>query len=680
MSNGCKRKTARCIAGSLGKALEKCIHVICLEFRLPGDIVSLGDGDCISLREGWKEGAAKIRARLPRLRAKRLEIFEALVKSVNRVFDAECQKCDEKLAAKARLAWQQDVSRQVVMPSVDWCHDPIWLLKRRVRELTVGWGHRLVSARKRKWGEGEWTAGEGFKGYVPDQQGCLELTKLEGGTLAVADEDLDPRDSVVRVGVAKTKGKFRTVTMQGARVKRTLRPVHEALYDHLTSFAWCVRGEVTREHLQAVADDRRPGEKLISGDYQAATNNIYLEAVEAIVGVLAEDPELSEEERSTLLGSFSGISWVSRNGTLRPICRGSMMGNLVSFPLLCLLNKACFDIACDVTQGEERRIGRFNGDDCAFSGTDQFYQFWRTVTGTFGLIVNEEKTGVSSSKLELNSHSYFVGARGLNPKPVISFFRPNRKESGELITEVYKGIRQLRPAVREWVWNVGMRHEIAIRPIEVANIPRRTANDLFRRKWFRRALHDGPAPVEKYGVERKIPMVVANPPVSNIYQSVTRMSDKMTMEYVEYWQGRSLVAPSGVPGHCYSEQIDRKTYYRALRSKRKKSPPHWILRQGKTRWRFCWVRPVYEFFEQNYPELILTDNECNVDWIDDHPYLSTTKGIDRVRRVDLPCFPPVLPETIPTLFEHGTVLVCTGGHENGVVRRGELALPYFVNG
>jgi len=298
--------------------------------------------------------------------------------------------------------------------------------------------------------------------FLPDQRGCLELEAGFGGTLAVPYESdnipglfwgmtreegavrehlregtapvkgssvrpgeklyplwypLKPAShhNQLRVGCAKTKGKFRVVTMQAALTKRLLRPVHEAAYDYISSFGWCVRGDIKGVHLFPLLLDKRDNEKYISGDYEAATDNLNPDAVLAVVEVLAES--LPEELGKVLIDSFTDIWFAERKNNQeirRSVLRGSMMGNLCSFVVLCLLNKICHEITVDeiaLERGDSSmhsRLVRINGDDIAFCGDDGVFRKWRNVTSRIGFVVNEKKTGVSEKIIELNSQPFLV--------------------------------------------------------------------------------------------------------------------------------------------------------------------------------------------------------------------------------------------------------------------------------
>jgi hypothetical protein len=549
----------------------------------------------------------------PASRVARSFRIQGTLKSCKRYFDTCCLECDKISSLSARNEWRELVSSGPVALQAAWCHDPSWLLKKRIRELVAGWGRRLAACRE---------SGEGPLGphvYVPDQQGCFETPRKSGGTLGTHPADYSPDDSLLRVGVAKTKGKHRVVTMQSARVKRVLTPVHNALYDHISSFGWCVRGDVSQEDFRAVVADRRSGESYISGDYSAATDNIYLPAVNAMVEVLAEDPELEEEERSVLLGSFRDLRWKARSGKEYPILRGSMMGNLVSFPLLCLLNKACFDISCDIFHGPgSHRVVRINGDDCAFAGSDDFFRFWKVVTSTFGFVVNVDKTGVSTRWIELNSRCFDARNSRFVSKPVLSFLRPERNNPDCILANIIEGVSTFRPEVRLWIVCDLMRYEISLREIDIAAVPPRWIKILLKRRWFRCLLAREPPPLRERGVERTVPTVVGLPPRESAYAVISTISAEIMAEHVRFWRGKK-VEPR-------ERRIFRtgKAGWEGVRPLRR----WYAIKFG---WRFVWPSLLYEIVSEEFPELLLEEWEASSLVIPDHPFIQCHQWLDAER-------------------------------------------------
>lgn len=626
-------KPARCAAaGPIRRGLLKALRVVQLEFRLLGELPELSGATCLNLRKDWDRivplvssmptstGGGKTRTRI------RASKMSSALKSCKRIFDAPCVSCDRSRGNEAKSEWAERMALTPDRVNTTWCRDPYWLLRRHVRELAAGWGERLESARKECVEGGVRRSESGV--YVPDQQGCFETTQGMGGTLATCPLNTSNDDSLVRLGVAKTKGKLRVVTMQSARVKRVLTPVHNALYDHLSSFGWLVRGDVKKEDFLAVLNDRKDGEAVISGDYESATDKIYLEAVDVIVEELSKDVRLTENEKAVLLGSFSNLRWLNPcTGRIRPIKRGSMMGNLVSFPLLCLLNKACFDIASDIARGAgANRVGRFNGDDCVFAGDRKFFNLWKEVTGTFGLCVNVEKTGYSNISADLNSQSFFIRRGQLAPKPVLSFFRPNRKEPGCLLKEILDGLRTFRGEVVSFVVNSLMRFEISARQIDLSNLSKREYRILSKKSWFRRALTDGAAPTIKKGVRRSVEMVIGPPPKASLYGVFDMMAKDVTCDMVSRW--------TGVPVKPEKVSID----YAAFRERSSQTPSYQppsfrVLRRGPKLWSFVWPKPVYDHFMMYEDRAFVTNKARRSLWIDDHPCLQVSVDLVRTRFV-----------------------------------------------
>jgi len=217
------------------------------------------------------------------------------------------------------------------------------------------------------------------------------------------------------------------------------------------------------------------------------------------------------------------------------------MGNLLSFPILCLINKACFDICCDLTWGQgKRRVGRFNGDDCMFAGDEDFFHLWEKVTSTFGLVVNRQKTGFSKTWLDLNSQPYHVPTSSLVPRHCLSFLRPFRNDCVDLLGEVWKGTKEMRHSVRQYAVSVLARHEIVLRDFCVANVPRYVVAGLMKRAWFRRWRGSDPVPPNVTGVSRADIVVVAEPPREDLFSIVDEAHSEAERRRLAYWTGKPL--------------------------------------------------------------------------------------------------------------------------------------------
>lgn len=602
---------ARCpAAGSIRQALNRAIRLVFTEFSFLGDRspFRFRGSNCSQLRTEWDGRKAAL---LEGLQEEHFRVLKQTLKSCNRFFDVPCSPCDRKAAKVAVESWRQHVGQD---PNFDpaspasWGNEPIEELALRIR--------RILGP--------DW-AGESPRNgvYVPDVNGCLEVTRVEGGTLAAGDVPLSYN---LRVGCAKTNGKHRVVTMQSARVKEILKPVHERLYDFLSRRKWLVRGDVTKDHVRGLVSQRSEGEDIVSGDYKAATDNIYLSSVQTIVSVIGESPSLTALERKTLLESFApeNLNWTSRSGKLRPIKRGSMMGNLMSFNVLCLLNKACFDIVSSLRRkrGDIKgyRYPLINGDDIAFTGDSAAYEDWVSVTGHFGFVVNREKTGVSPIYLELNSRSFRVSrlshgsyvVRALR-KPVLSALLPGAVPS-DLLSRLWEGLRTMSPASFRVIL-VCLRHQIARREVSLSAIPVRLRKTLMKEAWFRTKLLLGEC-VHERGVKRS----------QNVISKGVRPPEEMLPLYEEMCIDRTVYTVNRFrgkrfPDSCIERHRTGLMPYEKLVCFCKRSMKTCRYRLGmRSTWVWRWPEDVFILWdEMGLPLRDLSDNL----WEDDHPHLAT---------------------------------------------------------
>jgi len=596
---------------SLRQALQLGIKVICFQYRLkiPSSPVT-GDTCCV-IRRSW-EGVCElleVEARTNRMSWRRRVSLKSALSSQKRLFDAQCN-CDGGSGDDAKELWKEHMAKPRVSVKKNW----LSLLKETVRSHVSGWGSGLEKARV-ELENGEWED----PWLCPDQQGCFERTRIEGGTLSCPPLDASSVDpSLVRLGVAKTKGKMRVVTMQSAYVKEKLKPLHAALYNHLSVKGWLVRGEVTSDDFRVVMADRRPGERFISGDYQCATDNIHQDTIEAIVSVLAEDTKLSGLERELMVSSFTNLRW--KDGTCRvapqgPINRGSMMGNLLSFPILCVLNKAIFDISSDIAYGPgEHRKGRFNGDDCMFCGTSEFYALWRRITSLYGLIVNETKSSFTSRYLELNSRTYDCSRNSFVAKPVLSFLRRKVDSSSCILTDIFNGVGGCFRDDTMWLIFSSLRREISFRIPCVSNIPRRWMKELLRRRWFRDAFRRGQTPVVSKGLKRCVDTVVGPPVRAPFYEMVEKMVRDVSRDTMDSFRG--------VACQPYTETVDRSS----LDSHLSRLPPARVIIH-RPLWSMVYPREVFEFLTRESPGVFLDFRGRRKRWIDDSKFLSVSFSV-----------------------------------------------------
>jgi hypothetical protein len=101
--------------------------------------------------------------------------------------------------------------------------------------------------------------------------------------------------------------------------------------------------------------------------------------------------------------------------------RGQLMGSIVSFPVLCIINAAVTRRACEFSANRKLTLAQapfaVNGDDVIARLTPLAIGYWRLATGFVGLEMSVGKTYVSRSTLNMNSTMFFRGVNSSHPIP-----------------------------------------------------------------------------------------------------------------------------------------------------------------------------------------------------------------------------------------------------------------------
>lgn len=260
--------------------------------------------------------------------------------------------------------------------------------------------------------------------HTPTSSSCLEVPRSAGGVRQFlsgygpdwfADQCLGecPRPSVypVRYTVVRTGGKNRGVTVSSG-YSSVLGPLHRTLYDHLSRFEWLLRGEARAKKFKGF--QRKEGEVFVSGDYESATDNLSLSLAGRILSrVLSRCRWVPCTLREYALRSLEAeISYEGRASVRQK--RGQLMGNFLSFPLLCLQNFLAFSFLIP------RPVPvRINGDDIVFRCRPAEYDRWREGVAAAGLVLCKGKTLVNRSLFSLNSAFFDAQSRRVREIPIL---------------------------------------------------------------------------------------------------------------------------------------------------------------------------------------------------------------------------------------------------------------------
>lgn len=319
--------------------------------------------------------------------------------------------------------------------------------------------------------------------HTPTSSSCLQYSRSKGGAKRwLSEQGSDwfqdaclgavnlPAGNRVRYTVVRTAGKDRGVTVADGS-HHLLGPLHRTLYDHLDQYEWLLRGEARGKKFRSFA--LRKGEVFVSGDYESATDNLSLPVTLRILHrILSRAREIPISIRDFALRSLQAeIEYRDLGGLTVVQQRGQLMGNFLSFPLLCLHNYLAFrwSVPRDVPL-------RINGDDIVFRATPEECEVWKRSVGAAGLTLSAGKTLVDSRCFSLNSAFFEAQSSGVREIPVIRsswlktgdgpptgqdfqrFIRNWKNESRRLVGALW--LRSKRASIQKTgrsVWHLGIR-------------------------------------------------------------------------------------------------------------------------------------------------------------------------------------------------------------------------------
>lgn len=207
--------------------------------------------------------------------------------------------------------------------------------------------------------------------------------------------------NVKAVGV-QDAGKIRVITKSIKELK-VLQPLQYALHTHLKSHFPLMGRTLELADLQEVVDDMRPDEEPVSVDYEGATDSLHGDFQKELIETIIDR---SGSWRLQALREIAGrelslgrvIEYPDRSIRQR---RGTLMGSLLSFPLLCALNSFVLRRA-----GCRKVI--VNGDDGFTTMSKSMYNDWLSACKGVGLVVNNDKTYRSRNYVTINSRYFRI--------------------------------------------------------------------------------------------------------------------------------------------------------------------------------------------------------------------------------------------------------------------------------
>lgn len=240
--------------------------------------------------------------------------------------------------------------------------------------------------------------------------------------------------------------KVRTVTLASDLGQRNFSTVQKSLWEYLQKKKeFALIGEPLEEkHLREIIQKIVDNNKFyaLSGDWSAATDSIHYQVSDLVLECVMEKVYegmkkmidrstscdalrvyLDFQERARVGFTNSDIVydnkiWPKIKGVTFPTIdrtveqtNGQLMGNKLSFPILCMINYIIHWISC------ERELGRkisyanvphclVNGDDYLSVATEKRYEHWTNVSELIGLKKSVGKNFFSREFAQINSQSW----------------------------------------------------------------------------------------------------------------------------------------------------------------------------------------------------------------------------------------------------------------------------------
>lgn len=205
---------------------------------------------------------------------------------------------------------------------------------------------------------------------------------------------------VVKQTIISDGGKLRSIT-KNAPLHQILHPLHKTIYDQLSKFECILRGPPNSEILCDRLGALHCKEKYYSVDYTNATDNLSQEVASYTLDCILKKCSYVPDSVA-FFAKRSIYNTIEMEEFSFKQRRGQLMGNLLSFPLLCLQNI----IATTYKTGICKFI--INGDDLVFRATEKKAALFFSNVKKIGLETSPGKCFVSKKFLAINSSYFWV--------------------------------------------------------------------------------------------------------------------------------------------------------------------------------------------------------------------------------------------------------------------------------
>jgi hypothetical protein len=234
-----------------------------------------------------------------------------------------------------------------------------------------------------------------------------------------------------------------------------LKPLQRAMWLALGDFPqFCLTHGTNRldSAIERIYENSDPGDVWISGDYSAATDSFSIEGSKALLEGILESINHEPTRRWAMKEISPHLLVYPKDTGLNPVLQksGQLMGSLLSFPLLCLLNDCTAEFS-----GVDPSKYLINGDDILMRAQPDIYPKWKKEVHSFGLDLSAGKNYIHSKFGTVNSQLIVEGTVVGSGKQMVldrrsrvlgeclrdlEFAMPG--ESPEVIQELFKSVNR----------------------------------------------------------------------------------------------------------------------------------------------------------------------------------------------------------------------------------------------
>jgi len=219
--------------------------------------------------------------------------------------------------------------------------------------------------------------------------------------------------------------KVRVITKGPPLLYTALKPIQKFLWNRLRKYH-CFRligQKVSDGYVNSAVGLCENDEVYLSVDYTDATNELYSFCSDAVIRALYNIGVVDENLYELMLSAMTR-HLIDSGSEVKPQTRGQLMGSIISFPILCIINAAILRFAHEKSLGRSFNLDQvpmaINGDDAILRSKPQIHDYWQLAASRCGLSPSVGKVYISSKFLNINSRSFVLKDRFLTLIPYVN--------------------------------------------------------------------------------------------------------------------------------------------------------------------------------------------------------------------------------------------------------------------